>query len=73
MIVRACATPEKKAFRKKILKTRRAELGTVGETLKKIATDEVVRCKTLFKEHVAFFNDDEPEVVPVRVESFIEK
>jgi hypothetical protein len=73
MIIRACAQPSpRKAFTKKVCTTRRTELKSVRESLKKIATEEVSRIQTLFKEHVAFFQEPDPEPIAVRVESFID-
>ena len=71
MKVIACAKP--KTFAKKVFSNRKAELKTVKDSLKKIAKEEISRCKTLFDEHIAFFKEPEPEPVPVYVESFIEK
>ena len=67
MFVVACASP--KVFANKVVSTRKTEIKSIKDSIKKIASDEVSRCKTLFKEHVDFFKK-KPETEYQPVESF---
>jgi len=69
MLTRCSAVPEKrKAFKKRVIETRKKDLGKVHDMFKKVASDEVLRVQDLFKDHVDFFKED-----PVEPETFIVK
>ena len=69
MLTRCSAVPEKrKAFKKRVIETRKKDLGKVHDMFKKVASDEVLRVQDLFKDHVDFFKED-----PFEPETFIVK
>lgn len=72
LIIFNSVTPKRKEFRKKIINDRKDDLKNIKSMFDNIAKKEISRCKNLFEEHLAYF--DEPKVVPeVIVDDFFEK
>jgi hypothetical protein len=68
-----CSSEKHQKFGKRVASKRREEIKSLGKSIRKLADQELEYLKELYKEHQVFFQEPEPDAVPVKVETFFDE